>query len=126
MCGLLMRHFRPRARMVFVRSDPNRECGLASPPPFAGFSDPVLSTRLPLPLSDVLPATLQLGPPQLAPVRAAELSAPTISSLASCGFRVQPMLLCSTDLTRNPTLQPQRPLSLPVPCNSPPSPSWPR
>ena len=26
--------------MVFVRSDPNRACGLAGPPPFPGFSDP--------------------------------------------------------------------------------------
>ena len=33
--------------MVFVRSDPNRTSGLPGPPPYTGFSDPVLSTVCP-------------------------------------------------------------------------------
>ena len=37
-------------RMVFVRSDPNRTSGLPGPPPFTGFSDPVLSTVCPYPV----------------------------------------------------------------------------
>ena len=39
----------PRARMVFVRSDPNRNHGLDGPPTHPGFSDPVLSTVCPYP-----------------------------------------------------------------------------
>ena len=52
----------PRARMVFVRSDPNRTCGLLGPPPLTGFSDPVLSTVCPYPVSCVL---LPTSPRQL-------------------------------------------------------------
>ena len=39
----------PRARMVFVRSDPNRTSGLAGPSPFPGFSDPVSRPFAPTP-----------------------------------------------------------------------------
>ena len=73
--GLLMRHFWPRARMVFVRSDPNRACGLTGPRRFTGFSDPVLSTVCPY-LIRRPACTLQWGPSQLTPVRVIEPSSP--------------------------------------------------
>ena len=75
MCGLLMRHLWPRARMVFVRSDPNRKRGLAGPQLRAGFSNPVLSTVCPY-LVRRPACTLQLGPSQLTPVRVIEPSSP--------------------------------------------------
>ena len=81
MCGLLMRRFWPRARMVFVRSDPNRNVELCGPSRPTGFSDPVLSTVFPLPVSDVLPALSSWTSGTRAHCGWSSLQAPKVSSL---------------------------------------------
>ena len=101
MCGLLMRHLWPRARMVFVRSDPKRYDGLGGPAELTGFSDPVLSTVCPY-LVQRPACACQVGAAQLTPIRVIESSPPMISSLASSGFRAWPTPFRSTDLTRKP------------------------
>ena len=74
MCGLLMRHLWPRARMVFVRSDPKRYDGLGGPAELTGFSDPVLSTVCPY-LVQRPACACQVGAAQLTPIRVIESSA---------------------------------------------------
>ncbi len=110
---LLMRHFWPRARMEFVRSDPNRACGLAGHRRFTGFSHPRLVDRLPLPYPSSRRHTPVGTFPDHSAFGCSSRQAPMISSLCSTGFRDWPKPVRSTDLTRNATLQPQRPSSTP-------------